>query len=195
MSEGRTLVDKLVAYYDYYISDGVSEEEYEHEYDYDDNYDPDLRALAELVHEGKTKKEVGEIEGDREALLLRLEKSVISQAKAGLEADPKANRNFSDKTGWKVLDQLLAVVRLKELTQVRITQRGGRGKGLRFDVTELAATYFGKKILSGLDMQRRRSLNRDELDQVRAACAKLKLTLPEVVDPTTTEKFFATDDG
>ena len=131
---------------------------------------------------------------DTDQINLRIEKSILEQLGAKLEEEPELNKGFVATTGWKALDRLLTVARLKELTKVRITKKGGRGTGLRFDITELSNTFFGKKILAGLEFGRRRSLKRDELDKVEAACSKLKLKLPKITEPTTTENFFTEDD-
>ena len=82
------------------------------------------------------------------------------------------------------------IVRLKELAAVKIVKKGG-GAGLRYDITGLAATFYGKKILKSLGFVRRRVVKVDELEQLRTVCQKFKLDLPEAVEPTTTEKYFA----
>ena len=122
---------------------------------------------------------------------LQVEKKILTSVKSSLEDSIERNKWFHAKTNWKPLDQLLTLFRLKELKSAGITRRGGRGKGKSFDVSTLAATFFGKQILKGLEMGRRRLLNQEELDSLKAECAKLKLTLPEVTEPTTTERFFA----
>jgi len=126
-----------------------------------------------------------------ELFKVHMEKKILTSIKTALDGDPSINKWFPGNTGWKPLDQLLTLHRLKELKSVGITRRGGRGKSKTFDVSTLAATYFGKQILNGLNMGRRRSLDQKELDLLKAECAKLKLTLPEIIEPTTTERFFA----
>jgi hypothetical protein len=128
---------------------------------------------------------------DERVLLGRIEKIAIEIVQQRLAENLNYNQRFKDDIDWPVLAKLLAMARLKELTQVRIVKRGGRGKGLRYDATELARTYFGKRIFKSLDLGRRRVLEADELERVRGACAKLKLNLPEEIEPTTTELYFA----
>ena len=68
----------------------------------------------------------------------------------------------------------------------------GRGPGLRYDITGLSATYYGKRILRQIDLGRRRVVDSAELEVLRKACRKIKMDLPEVVEPTTTERYFQT---
>ena len=86
-------------------------------------------------------------------------------------------------------NQLLTAARIKELARAKIVKKGGR-KQLRYDVADLAKTYFGKALLSEAGLARQKVLDKDELDKLTAACAKIKLTLPESTEPTTTEVFF-----
>ncbi len=73
---------------------------------------------------------------------------------------------------------------------MRIVRRGGRS-GARYDISELAATFYGRKILAGLKFtKRRRVLDAKEFEELKVACARIKLTLPETIELTTTEKFF-----
>jgi len=93
-----------------------------------------------------------------------------------------------------VLDQLLAAVRIKELTRVKIVKRG-RSSGLRYDAAELAETFYGRQVMEALGFgPRRKVLDRAEYDKLRAEFAKIKLTLPEAIEPTITERFFADED-
>lgn len=145
--------------------------------------------LTELV------PELGDIEGVELKLLeVRFEKLLLTRIKKALEISVSFNSQFKEITGWAILDQMLTITRLKEIAAVKIVKKGGRGAGLRYDITSLLHSYFGKKILHGLGMQRRRVATKDELDSIRTACAKIKLTLPEVIEPTTTEQFFAAKD-
>lgn|GEM_PF-2358271 len=179
----QVLKDKYLAfqqylhdtYYFYYEEDSYRDEYVRSEYGID------FAGLAEIAKSNELTPEV---------FSLQIEKKILSGVKARLAHLP-FNRKFKKQTGWKPLDQLLAIARLKELKSASITRRSGRGKGMTFDVSTLAATFFGKEILIGLDLGRRRSLNKDELEKLKAECAKLKLTLPEIIEPTTTEKFFA----
>lgn len=136
--------------------------------------------------------EMGSIEGLEPKLLeVRFEKFLLTRIKQLLESNVAFNSQFKEITGWAILDQMLTITRLKEIAAVKIVKKGGRGAGLRYDVSSLLHTYFGKKILHGLSMQRRRVATKDELESIRAACSKIKLTLPEVIEPTTTEQFFS----
>ncbi len=99
------------------------------------------------------------------------------------------NQRFKASTDWKVLNQLLTLARVKELTQARIVKKG-RG----FEVDDLAHTYYGRQVLDGLGFNKRRKvLDRAEFDKVKDEFQKIKVTLPEAVEPTTTEKYFALD--
>lgn len=124
----------------------------------------------------------------------RVQRAILGAIKARLDADPAENRSFPKASGWKVLDQLVTVARLKELTRVKIVKRG-RSSGLRYDTSELADTFYGRQVMEGLGFgKRRRVLERAEYERVRAEFKKIKLDLPEAVEPTTTERFFAGDD-
>ena len=79
----------------------------------------------------------------------------LSAVKARLDAEPAENKRFPKVTAWKVLDQLLTVARLKELTRVKIVKRG-RSSGLRFDTSELADTFYGRQVMEGLGFGKRR---------------------------------------
>ncbi|MCA9579238.1 MAG: hypothetical protein KC668_27610, partial [Myxococcales bacterium] len=120
----------------------------------------------------------------------RAQKAYLAAVKALLQEDPSENQKFVDKItlGW--LAQLVAATRLRELARVKIIKRGGAG-GARYDISDLAATFYGQKILASLDHdRRRRSLTGEEFAALEQACAKIKLTLPATVEPTTTELFF-----
>jgi hypothetical protein len=120
----------------------------------------------------------------------RAQKAYVLAVKAMLDADPLENQKFLDKItlGW--LAKLVAATRLRELARVKIVKRGGSG-GARYDISDLSATFYGHKILEGLSHdRRRRSLTIEEFAELEKACAKIKLKLPESVEPTTTELFF-----
>jgi ribosomal protein L13E len=127
---------------------------------------------------------------DTEAVLdARIQKSLLTLVKERLDAKPEQNQRFKATTDWKVLNQLLTVARVKELTRARIVKKG-RG----FEVDELSRTYYGRQVLDGLGFTKRRKvLDRAEFDKVKDEFQKIKLTLPEAVEPTTTEKYFALD--
>lgn len=135
----------------------------------------------------------GSCEGVADAAVVdaRVQRALLGLVKQRLDADPAMNRRFAKATGWKILDQLLTAARLKELTRAKIV-KGGRSGGLRYDVGELADTFYGRQVLDGLGFgARRRVLDKDEYEKVRAEFAKIKLALPEAIEPTTTERFFA----
>ena len=120
----------------------------------------------------------------------RAQKAYVLAVKAHLDADPTENQKFVDKItlGW--LAKLVAATRLRELARVKIVKRGGSA-GARYDISDLSATFYGRKILDGLSHNRqRRSLTIEEFAALEAECAKIKLKLPESVEPTTTELFF-----
>lgn len=117
-------------------------------------------------------------------------KTILVNLKKKLDAEPALNQRFLPQTGWQILNQLLTAARLRELSQVKIVKRGGRS-GLRYDISELSATYYGKQILTSLKLKTiRKAVDKDELAAITDALGKAKLTLPEAVEPTTTEKFF-----
>lgn len=132
-------------------------------------------------------------EGTTDPVLLEAhaQKAALAWVRGKLVADVGFNRIFADKTEIAWLDKLLTVARLQELTKVRIT-KAGRSGGLRYDASDLAATFHGKKLLAGLGFGlRRTSLTKDEYAKLVEATARVGLTLPETIEPTTTEKFFA----
>jgi hypothetical protein len=45
-------------------------------------------------------------------------------------------------------------------------------------------------LLTDAGLSRQKVLDKDELEKLQGACAKVKLVLPESVEPTTTEAFF-----
>lgn len=141
--------------------------------------------LAEL------ERRIGPVDDLSEAVVeARAQKAVLGWLRARLEADPAYNRQFVDKTGLGWLDKLLTRARVAELAGTRIV-KAGKSSGLRYDISGLGGTYYGRRILDGLGLPRRRtSATKEEYEQIRAACARIKLTLPETVQPTTTERFF-----
>lgn len=121
----------------------------------------------------------------------RAQKAAMIWVRNKLVEDVANNQKFADKTeiGW--LDKVLTAARLQELAKVRIV-KGGKSAGLRYEVGHLASTFYGRRILDSLGFGKRRtSLTKDEFAKVVEACARIKLTLPETVEPTTTERFFA----
>ena len=121
----------------------------------------------------------------------RAQKAAMAWVRDQLVGDLAKNQRFAEKTeiGW--LDKVLTAARLQELAKARIV-KVGKSSGLRYEVSHLASTFYGRRILDSLGFGKRRtSLARDEFATVVEACARIKLTLPETVEPTTTERFFA----
>src|SRR6185437_12647496 len=136
--------------------------------------------------------EAGE-ETDSDAIWdARIQKQLLTLVKERFDANPQSNQRFKASTDWKLLNQLLTMSRVKELTRVKIVKKGRSAGGAGFDVDELSRTYYGRQILGGLGFTKRRKvLDRTEFDQVKAEFQKIKLAMPEAVEPTTTEKYFA----
>jgi len=118
-----------------------------------------------------------------------VQKALVGLLKQKLDADPSINQRFAAATKVPLWNQLLTAARIKELARARIVKKGGR-KQLRYDVADLAKTFFGKALLGEAGLARQKVLDADELAKLKAACTKIKLTLPESVEPTTTEIFF-----
>src|SRR4051812_1959617 len=72
----------------------------------------------------------------------RIQKALLTLVKERLDAQPELNQQFKATTDWKILNQLLTMARLKELTRVRIVKKGSSG-GAKFDVDELSKTFYG----------------------------------------------------
>ena len=116
----------------------------------------------------------------------QIQKALALLIKAKLDADPSMNQRFVATTNVPRWNQLLLAARSKELARSRIVVRGGR-----YDVADLAKTFSGRALLSETGLKLKTNVDRGELDMLAAACAKLELTLPETIEPTTTEVFFA----
>jgi hypothetical protein len=121
-----------------------------------------------------------------------MQKAVLIMLKARLDADPSLNMRFHPQVKNPVMQQLLTAARVKELAKARIVKKGG-AKKLRYDISDLAATFYGKQLIKSAGLDRQKVLDKDELEKLNEACAKVKLVLPETVEPTTTERFFAND--
>ncbi len=119
----------------------------------------------------------------------QVQKALVILLKQKLDADPSINQRFLATTKVPLWNQLLAAARIKELSRAHIVKKGGR-KQLRYDVADLAKTFFGKALLTEAGLARQKVLDGDELEKLTAACAKVKLTLPESIEPTITEMFF-----
>jgi hypothetical protein len=118
-----------------------------------------------------------------------VQKALVVLLKQKLDADPAVNQQFLAATKVPLWNQLLTAARIKELARARIVKKGGK-KQLRYDVADLAKTFFGKALLADAGLARQKVLDKDELAKLEAACAKVKLTLPQTTEPTTTEAFF-----
>ena len=149
---------------------------------------------GEVLTESDVEPRVEPGEAAEAVLDARIQKALLTIVKERLDAKPELNQRFKPTTEWKILNQLLTVARLKELTRVRIVKKGRTSGGAGFDVDELSRTFYGRQVLKGLGFgKQRRILNKTEFEKVKAEFAKIKLTLPEAVEPTTTEKYFAQD--
>lgn len=157
----------------------------------DDDYDICESYFAEIKRVD-VRKRLGKVDRSlsEDQLRIKIEKAILQMIQQRLRKDPAHNQMFIDDIDWPPLAKLLAIVRLKELSEVKIVKKGGRGTGLRYDITGLSATYYGKKILKQIDFGRRRVVDTAELEVLRKACRKIKMELPEVVEPTTTERYF-----
>jgi hypothetical protein len=120
------------------------------------------------------------------------QKALAQLLKAKLDADPSLNLRFKATTNVLLWNQLLTAARVKELAKARIVKKGGK-KQLRYDVGDLAKTFFGKAILEDAGLKRQKVLDKEELERLTASCAKVNLSLPETVEPTATEVFFSED--
>ena len=119
----------------------------------------------------------------------QVQKALVILLKQKLDAEPALNQRFAATTKVPLWNQLLTAARIKELARAHIVKKGGR-KQLRYDVADLAQTFFGKALLIEAGLARQKVLDGDELAKLVAACAKVKVTLPETTEPTTTEMFF-----
>lgn len=125
----------------------------------------------------------------KEILDAMVQKALVVLLKGKLDAEPAINQRFVAATKIPLWNQLLTAARIKELARARIVKKGGR-KQLRYDVADLGKTFFGKHLLTEAGLVRQKVLDKEELEKLQAACAKIKLTLPETIEPTTTEMFF-----
>ena len=117
------------------------------------------------------------------------QKALVILLKQKLDADPSLNHRFGAQTKVALWNQVLTAARIKELTRAKIVKKGGK-KQLRYDVGDLSKTFYGAQLLKAAGLERQKILDGDEMDKLKAECAKVKLTLPESVEPTTTERFF-----
>lgn len=119
-----------------------------------------------------------------------VQKALLSLLRQRLDGAPSLNQCFGPQAKNPLVQQLLVAARVKELARARIVKKGGR-RQLRYDVSELAQTFYGKQLLRSVGLERQRVLGKAELETLVHACAKVKLKLPEAIEPTTTERFFA----
>jgi hypothetical protein len=148
-----------------------------------------------LLTEDEIMAKVGEVEGPEAAVDARVQKAILLEIKARLDADPGHNQRYIAQPDWKILHQLLTAARIKELTRAKISKRA-RSKKLGYDVSELARTFYGRQVLDGMGFSRTKHvLDSDEFLKLQAEFQKVKLTLPEAIEPTYTEKFFAGEDS
>lgn len=169
-----------------YIEPEEKTEDYDG-YDYDPNY------YNRIIEAEEIEQKLGKVDKSLDAAVLdsRVQKAVMQLVKKLLDDDPKNNLRFITETPWKWLNQLLTTARLKELAQVHVVKKGRRS-GMGYDITELITSFYGKQILKNMNynVSRKRVVNKEEYELIVATCAKIKLKLPEVIQATTTEKFF-----
>ncbi len=121
----------------------------------------------------------------------RAQKAALIWVKKKLDEDASHNRWFKDKSDIAWLNKLLTAARIKELATTKIA-KVGKKSGLRYDIAGLGQTFYGRKILDGLGFSHRRTrVDKSEFARIQQACAKIRLRLPQTVEPTTTERYFA----
>jgi hypothetical protein len=154
------------------------------------------RRYPEFITRAELASHLGTLDAGVEPQLMqaRVQKSLLALSKQKLVEDLSLADLFKKETGWKWLNQLLAATRLKQLTLVKIVRKSRKGK-MGFDLSELQKTYYGKQILAGLQLGTRKVVDKTEFETVKAACAAIKLTLPETIEPTRTERFFVDADA
>jgi hypothetical protein len=122
----------------------------------------------------------------------RIQKVLLTVVKERLDSQQELNQRFKPTTDWKILNQLLTIARLKELSRVKIVKKGRSSGGAGFYIEELTKTHYGAQILRALGFgKQKKVLDKDDFEKVKAEFAKIKLALPEAVEPTATEKYFA----
>ncbi|MHA2503339.1 MAG: hypothetical protein ACXAE3_10765 [Candidatus Kariarchaeaceae archaeon] len=91
---------------------------------------------------------------------------------------------------WEPMKKLVTAVRVHELKDVKVVRKKGK-----YHVRDLRGTYFGKMIFQELEsLGNKWALSETDYNKVKLACKQLKLSLPEVIEPTTTEKFFGDEE-
>lgn len=149
-----------------------------------------------VLEESEVRAKLGPVRDLSEALLrARVQKAGLTALSDKLAAAPELGQRFADKPSVKWIAALVTRARLTELSRVHIVRRASRAsKG--YDITELVRSYYGRQVLARLDfdVSRRRVVDADEMATIRNAFSAIKLALPEVVERTTTEKFFDPED-
>ncbi|MEZ4370348.1 MAG: hypothetical protein R3B07_05965 [Polyangiaceae bacterium] len=148
-------------------------------------------AWPPLLEESEIRAKLGSVRGlDATLLQARVEKAAMTALTTKLESEPLTLNRFVDKPPLKWVAAVVTRARLLELSRVHIVRRASRvSKG--YDISELAGSYYGRQVLGKLSFSnRRRVVDADEMATIKQAFAGIKLTLPEVVERTTTEKFF-----
>jgi hypothetical protein len=150
-----------------------------------------LRAAGAWLTLDELTARAGSLQGLEPAVVrARVDRAALGLVREALIADPSHNGAYPDKTGIAWLDKLLAAARVRELSQVKIV-KAQRSGSLRYDIGELNRTFHGRRICESVGLSKRRSVaDRDEYAAIQAVCARIKLKLPEAVEPTTTERFF-----
>lgn len=152
-----------------------------------------LEDWPEVITFWELDKAVPDESPSAEVLDAHCQKALAQLLKAKLDADPALNQRFKPTTPVPLWNQLLTAARVKELAAARIVKKGGR-KQLRYDVGDLAKTFFGRALLEDAGLKRQKVLDKDELEALKKSCEKVNLVLPESVEPTSTEIFFREDD-
>jgi hypothetical protein len=154
-----------------------------------------LKKAWNFVQGNELRAMMGPVDGLEPAVVeARAQKAALVWLKTRLQADLRVAHEFRDKTDLPWLDKLLTAARIQELAGVKIAKAGKSG-GLRYDVTGLQASWYGRRLLESIGFGKRRSsMTKDEFATLVQACARIGLTLPETVSPTTTERFFSGED-
>ncbi|MFX1286444.1 MAG: hypothetical protein ACFFB5_22605 [Promethearchaeota archaeon] len=132
-------------------------------------------------------------ENNIQLVTAKIQRIILQFLNEKLEENPSFNQKFSTQTSWPILNKLLTLARLKELSNIKIVKKGSRS-GVRYYITEMMDTYYGKQILMHLDFSKQRKVaSQGEFNKIIQECQKIKLELPEVIEPTRTEHFFSKD--
>ncbi|NMC04159.1 MAG: hypothetical protein GYA24_03050 [Candidatus Lokiarchaeota archaeon] len=126
-----------------------------------------------------------------EDLASRMVLNVIMGIVAGFKREPSKHREFDFDTlktmpAWQVLAKDVHALRMAELKSAKVVRRLKR-----IDVSELRTTFYGDRILKSLNLGRRSMLKQTEYQELVGALRRLNFEVPEIVEPTRTEQFFA----